>query len=237
MVNESLTPTRALRRPRRFDWRVLAGALLLLVSVIGTITFWSSATDTRAVLVARRDLPAGATIGMADLGVARVRLDDSLYAAALPAAEQAGLAGKQLAEPLHAGQILVRAQVAGPAPLASDQLALTIAIKADTAAGGKLRPGDAVRVFLTQNKGKPDSHTLVVLERVTVYDAGHEERLTVANPAGAASGTSAADTGPLTSLTLIVTPEQAIQLANAKWNGDLDVALLPPAPAAPVAER
>lgn len=235
MVDRSLTPVRALRRPRRVDWRVVAGVLLLLISVLGTITFWSSTIDTRAVLVARRDLPAGATIGTADLAVAQVRLDDTLYAAALPATEQAALAGKQLAEPVHAGQILVRAQVAGPSRLAPDQLAITIAVKTETAAGGALRPGDAVRVFLTQNKGKPDSRTSVVLDRVTVYSVGHDERLTMTNPNGATAGTTATDTGPLTSLTLIVTPDQALQLANAKWNGDLDVALLPPVPDTPSA--
>ncbi len=230
-MSSTLTPARAIRQPRRFDLRILLGLILALVAAGGGIISWDSATDTRGVLVAVRDLPAGATLSTSDLNVARVRLTDELYAVALPASEQPTLVGQQLAEPIHAGQVLVRVQVAGQPLLHPDQLALTIAARTETAAGGRLRPGDAVRVFLTRDKGKPDSSTSVVLERVTVYAVGYDERLTAISPAEGTA--SRADNGPLASLTLVVTSEQAAQLANAKWNGELDVALLPPVPAQP----
>lgn len=225
MSATTLSPTRALRRPRRLDWRAVFGIFLLLVATGGSITFWSASSNTRALLVATRDLPAGSELATEDLGVARVRVDDAIYQAALPAAELAGLVGKQLAEPVHAGQLLVRAQLSSRPRLGPDQMALTIAVSPETAAGGRLRAGDAVQVLLTTNKGKPEARTAVVLPRATVYDVGHDQRVAVVNTELA--DRSAAQ-GAAKWLTLVVTQEQALQLAQSKWAGELDVALLPP---------
>ncbi len=228
MAATTLTLTRALHQPRRLDARALFGIFLMLVAVSGSIAFWSASSDARAVLVATRDLPAGATLGAGDLAVARVRLDDSLYQAALPAESLADVVGKQLAEPVHAQQIPVRAQISSRPPLAPDQLALTIAISPESAVGGKVRPGNAVQVLLTTNKGKPEARTTIVLPRATVYDLGHEGRLAVVNSEGSASTVATTNPqGPVKWLTLVVTQEQALQLAQAKWSGELDVALLP----------
>jgi len=112
-----------------------------------------------------------------------------------------------------------------PAPLAGALRATGLA-----ATGGLVRPGDAVQVLLTANPGKADSQTTVILPRVTVYDAGYEAGSTMVGTTGA-GGTRGrvAEPGPLTWLTLLVTQDQAVQLVQAKWNGELDVALLPPA--------
>ena len=223
----TLSPARALRRPRRLDWRAVFGLFLLLFATGGSITFWSASSDTRAVLVATRDLPAGAELREGDLAVARVRVDDAIYQASVPAAEMAGLVGKQLAEPVHAQQLLVRAQLSSRPRLAPNQLALTVAISPETAVGGQVRSGDAVQVLLTINKGRPEARTTVVLPRATVYDVGYDQRVTVVN-------TEMADRpgvqGPVKWLTLVVNQEQALQLAQAKGQGDLDVALLPAEP-------
>ena len=224
MTATPLSPARALRRPRRLDPRALFGIFLLLVATGGSITFWSASSDTRAVLVATRDLPAGAQLGDGDLAIARVRGDDAIYQAAIPAAELANLAGKQLAEPVHAEQLLVRAQLSSRPLLGPNQLALTIATSPETAVGGRVRAGDSVEVLLTTNKGKPEARTTVVLPRVTVYDVGHDQRTTVVNTALAGG---AAPEGAVKWLTLIVSQEQALALAQAKGQGDLDVALLP----------
>ena len=228
MAATTLSPTRALRQPRRLDLRAVFGIFLTLVATGGSIAFWSASSDTRAVLVATRELPAGATLTQGDLAIARVRVDDDIYAAAVPAAEQAGVIGKQLAEPVHAQQILARAQISSRPALASDQMALTIAVSPETAVGGRVRPGDSVQVLVTTDKGKPEAKTAVVLPRVTVYDVGRDQRSLVVSTSGAGdSDTRSGVRGPLASLTLIVTQEQAIQLAQAKWSGELDVALLP----------
>lgn len=224
-----LSPTRALRQPRRLDLRAVFGILLLLVATGGSIAFWTAASDTRAVLVATRGLPAGATLGAGDLAVARVRVDDAIYQAAVPAEELSQLVGRQLAEPVHAQQLLVRAEVSSRPTLGPNQLALTIPVSAQSAVGGRLRPGDAVQVLVTIDKGKPEARTTVVLPRVTVYDVGHEERLGAINTSTSADAAGRpAGQGPISWATVVVTPEQAVELARARWAGELDVALLPP---------
>ena len=61
MVVATLSPARALRRPRRADPRALIGIFLTLASRAGSIAFWVGASEARPVLVATRDLPAGAS--------------------------------------------------------------------------------------------------------------------------------------------------------------------------------
>jgi Flp pilus assembly protein CpaB len=228
MAATTLTPARAIRQPRRVDLRAVFGLFLLLLATGGSIAFWSASSDTRAVLVATRDLPAGATLSASDVAVARVRVDDAIYEASWPAAAREELIGRQLAEPVHAQQLLVRAQLSTRPPLQPDQLALTIPIRPDTAVGGRVRPGDYVQVLATSGKGKPESETFVVLRRVRVHDVGRDERVTVVNTAGAGeTAPRPAAQGPVSTLTVVVTQDQALELARARWNGELDVALLP----------
>lgn len=229
MAVSTLTAHRTLARPRRLDGRVLVGIVLLLAATGGLLVLWTRLNDARPVLVAARDLPAGATLASSDLAVAQVRLDDALYAAALPAERLDGLVGRQLAEPVHAQQILVGAQLATRPRLGPGQMAVTIPVSAKTAAGGLIRPGDQVRIFATLSKGKPESKTVVVLDRVTVLDVGQDDQLAVVNTAAADPGARSAPRGPLGSLTLVVDSVQDTQaLVQARWNGDLDAALLPP---------
>lgn len=227
MTATLLSPTRTLRRPRRLDLRAVFGLFLMLLAIAGSVTLWSRTTETRAVLVATRDLPAGATLAAGDLAVAHVQVDDQIYGAAVPADELSVLVGRQVAEPVHAGQLLARAQVSERAPLAPNEQLLTIPASVQTAAGGRVRPGDAVRVLLTTNKGRPEARTTVVLGRVTVHDVGYDERGAVINTGGADAAGRSRPQRPISWLTLIVTEEQALQLAQAKWAGELDVALLP----------
>lgn len=216
-------PARALRRPRRTDPRLVAGGLLTLIGVLGAAIFWSGASEGQALVVSTRDLPAGARLGTGDLAVVRVRLSDSMLRSTVPAAEQASLLGRELAEPVHAQQLLVRAHLAGRPLLSGDQRAMTIAVGPDRAAGGLVRPGDAVMV-LASPRPPADAGAEVVLPRVTVYEVGYDER---------AAGLAPAPGGrprrlPVSSLTLLVTDVQALQLAKARARADLDVALLPP---------
>src|SRR5581483_7890816 len=157
MASSTLTPRRALRKPWRLDARAMFGLFLLLVSIGGSVAFWTASTDTRAILVATRDRPAGAVLGSGDVAVADVRVADAVFAAAVPAEEQAAVVGRQLAEPVHAQQLLARAQLSGRPLLVPGQMALTIQVTTDRAAGGLVRPGDSVEVLVTTNKGRPES--------------------------------------------------------------------------------
>lgn len=223
MATTALSPARALHKPRRLDLRAVLGLFLLLVAVGGSIAFWSSSSTTTAVLVATRDLPVGATLSSGDLAIARVRVDDATYQAALPAGELGAVVGKQLTAPVYAHQLLVRAEISNRLPIGPHQMVLTIPVSVDTAAGGRIRPGDVAQVLLTTGKDTPAVHTTVVLPHVSVYDVGYAPASGVISTGNGSSSLQ----GPISWISLIVTQPQAVQLAHARWSGDLDVALLP----------
>ena len=225
MAIRTLSAAHPLHQPRRLDLRAVFAIVLLLVATGGSISFWISISDTHAVLMATRDLPAGAMINATDLAVAHLRADDAILQASVPAGDLTKLVGQQLTEPVHADQILPRAVISSRPALQPNQVALTIAVSPETAVGGQVQPGDAVEVLLTTDKGKPDTQTTVVLRRGMVYDVGHDKSLSAVNTDSAGGSTVQ---GPAKWLTLVVTQDQALQLARAKWAGDLDVALLPP---------
>lgn len=224
----TLAPTRALQPPRHVDARAIFGFFLTLFAMIGALAFWTTTSDTRAVLVVTRDLPAGATLNARDLAVARVRVDDAIYQAAVPATLQGTVVGRSLSAPLYANQILPRAQLTAGVRLQAGQRALTIPVRPDTAVGDALAPGDAVEVLLTTDKGKPTETTTVVLPRVTIYAVGHASPIGAVNLNPTNGGVAQ---GPVEWLTLVVAgPDEAAALAHARWAGELDVALVPPAP-------
>jgi Flp pilus assembly protein CpaB len=201
------------------------GVFLIVAAMGGSVAFWTLTSDTRGVVVAARDLPAGAVLATGDLAIARVRVDDSIYQAAVPASELSDLVGRQIAEPIHASQVLARAQVAPRPALGPGQLVLAIPVAPESAVGGTLYPGDAVEVLVTTDQGKPDVKTTVVLPRAMVYDVGHSGTVGAIN-VDAAGVTS--PQGPVRWLSMIVSRDEATRLVQAKWVGELDVALLPP---------
>jgi len=226
MAVATLTPARALRRPRRADPRALIGVFVTLAALAGSVAFWVGSSDARPVLVATRDLPVGSTLHASDLTVAYVRMDDALYRAALPADTLDSLIGRQLGEPLHAQQVLARAQVASKVGLAADQVAITVPARPESAVDGRLRPGDSVEVLVTViDKTRNEAHTRPILDRAQVFEVGRDQSF------GSTSSTAETDSparGSITSVTLAITAEQARQLAEARRTGELDVLLLPP---------
>jgi Flp pilus assembly protein CpaB len=220
----SVSPTRALRRPLRLDARALVGVLLMLVAIGGSIAVWSTQQDTRGVLVAARELSAGATLSADDLAIAQARLDDSLYQAAVPASALNSVVGRQLAEAAHPNQILARAQISAQPAVGPNQAVLAIPVSAETAAGGRIRPGDSVQVLGTDTKGNGASR--VVLPRVTVYEVGRDSA--GVQLGGSNSGSVSSSAASSTWISLIVDQQAAVQLTQARWGGQLDVALLPP---------
>ena len=227
MATAVLSPGRVLRRPRHLDRRAVLGTFLLLVAVAGSLAFWSASSTTTAVLVATHDLPARATLSTADVAIARVRVDDATYQAAVPAAELSSAVGRQLDSPVYAHQLLVHAQLSTSLPLRKDQMVFTVPVTPDTAAGGRIRPGDVVEVLVTTGKDTSNPQSRVVLPRAAVYDVGYGGNLTTISTAGSTTIGNSSAQGSISWLTLIVTQNQALQLARAKWSGQLDVALRP----------
>ena len=232
MAAATLTPARALRRPRRADPRALIGVFVTLAALAGSISFWVGSSEARPVLVANRDLPVGATLRAADLTVAYMKMDDTLYAAALPADLLDSLVGRQLGEPMHAQQVLARAQVSDRLGLGPDQVAITIPARPENAVDGRLRPGDAVQVLVTVvDKTRAEAHARLVLDRVVVYGIGREQTSLTSSSSADADG---AARGSISSVTLAVRPEEARLLAEARRIGELDIVLLPPGTPAPI---
>src|SRR4051794_12426224 len=155
-------------------------------------------------------------------------MDDSLYRAAIPADTLESLVGRQLSEPIHAQQVIARAQVADRLGLAPDQVAITIPAKPDSAVDGRLRPGDAVQVLVTVvDKSRQEAHARLVLDRVQVYSVGREQSPGVGSIASTGADQDGFARGVISTVTLAVTAGQARQLAEARRLGELDVVLLP----------
>src|SRR5690348_12581228 len=140
----TLTPSRALRRPRRLDLRAVLGGSLALLAFFATLLAYHGLQAGQSVLELTRDLPAGATLGAGDLQVEAVRLDGAAAAAVIPASDARRVIGATLAGPAYAHQLLLQAQLAARPALAAGQEAMVIALPTDSAEGGAFQPGDDV---------------------------------------------------------------------------------------------
>lgn len=189
---------RRLMRRRPSSWLILAGALAALAALA---TMRAAASGpTEPVLVAARDLPAGAPIADTDVVMRAVPADGALPGM-LSQLDQAG--GRVLIGPVRAGEPLTQAALGGdpeiaPRPLASGERAISIPASAAGATVAALAQGTRVDV------AAPDGET----GRVTlaVRDA---EVIAVVAPAdgGATDGQGA--------ILLRVTAEQALALSSA----------------------
>ena len=146
----ALRPARRSRRQRFLLTRARRALTALLVGVAG----WVAVSAARPapveggipVLVAVRDLAAGARVGLGDLRVVRVP-PDAVPARAILDASAA--AGALLAGPLSEGEVLTATRLQGPGLLAgasSDTVAVAVPL-ADPSILAALRPGDRVRVL------------------------------------------------------------------------------------------
>jgi pilus assembly protein CpaB len=154
-------------------------------------------------------------------------MDDAVYSAALPADLLESLVGRQLGEPVHAEQVLARGQLMSQFGLAPDQVAITVPARPDSAVDGRLRPGDWVQVLVTiTDKSRNEAHAHQVLDRVQVFEVGRDPSL--ASPGLSGSDSADSGRGAISSLTLAVRADQAVQLAEARRTGELDIVLLPP---------
>jgi Flp pilus assembly protein CpaB len=232
-----LTPEAAdRRRARKLNVRIVAGVLIGAAAFLGFLVFSVSATpSTRTVLVAIRDLPAGAALHRADVAVARVQLGDAQAAIVIAPDSIDSLEGRELAAPMFAQQVLVKQQLAAAGRRGLEQgfVKVSLPVRPDNAVGDQVRAGDDVSVLVTRDKGKPTSATSVVLSRVTVDQVGRGDApLTSATGGSLAVPAESAAAGsrvarPVSWLVLVVPQDQATRLSQARWNGDVEVVLLP----------
>jgi Flp pilus assembly protein CpaB len=128
----------------------LVGVLLVLVALGGYWSIYSATTSRTRVLVAARDLQAGAVLRPADLHVVELAGDSETMATLVAEAELAAVLGRELAAAVPVGAPLARASVT---PTGTGPAAFTLVVPALHALGGELRPGDRVTVLATFGGG------------------------------------------------------------------------------------
>lgn len=213
----------------RTDLRLLVGLVLFLLTFAGAYAGWQAMRTTTPVLVAARDLPAGRRLAGDDLAVADVHLPAGQLALAVLDADRGRVVGRTLTAPVVAGELLVTARLGDGPALGPDDAAVTVAVRADSVYP-RLRPGDAVSVLATRDRGKPTSQTTTLLARATVYAVAAES-----STASLSSTGEDGDTAPrrVTNVTLLIPRTEAEGLAHAAVNWDLTLALLPAAQRGP----
>jgi len=200
-------------RAALWRWRAVVAALGVGVAASAALSaLRPPAPDERAVVVAARDLPAGATLTAADLRVARLPAD---------VAPRAGvgrddLVGRATAVPVPAGLPVV------PDLLASGDLAgppgtVVAAVRfADPAMAGLLTPGTRVDVLAAA--AETGAQGVVVARRALVLPVapGDDEGWSV--------GAGDADAPPVL---LAVTPDEAAALSGAAVTSLLSAVVVP----------
>jgi Flp pilus assembly protein CpaB len=201
---------RAIARSRRIDMRVVVGLLLFFVGILATSGIIRQAQERTPVLVAAHSLEPGHTIEKSDLRVAEIGLSPGI--ASLSANQLEAVEGSVLSAPLEAGQVMTPGAVgAGPA-LNAGQVAISVGVAPQHAAGGRLRSGDRVQLLATEDPDRPTARTSLLLSDVEVI-AVHQEQGPAADP--------------ILTVTLAVSSDDATAVAQAANSGVLDLALLP----------
>ncbi|HEY6414959.1 MAG TPA: SAF domain-containing protein, partial [Acidimicrobiales bacterium] len=169
--------------------RAIVGGLLVAVAGVSTFLAWqqaSAAADT-SYAVAARAISPGQSLTAADVRFEPLDLPAGLAAAAF--SDASALEGRVALGPIGDGELVQLGQVSDSGQ-ANPAAELSFSIARDRAVDGRLRSGDLVDVFVTDDAG-----TTTVAEGVQVVDAtAHDDgslgttgeltiTLTVADPA------------------------------------------------------
>lgn len=204
------------------DRRTLAGVVLVSISLVGGLLLWRGATDSTAILVAERKLPPGHVIQRDDLRLGEARLDEGLTSLALRESDIDGAIGRTVSTTIHAGEMLIRPDLTAAPILGPDDVAITIPVTANTIYPG-LQPTDQVAVLATANVGRPESTTVTLLDRTTVFAVGLERRTLRSSSASGAD-----DDATVIHVTLAVPRTEAEAIVDAVTNGTVTLVLLAP---------
>jgi Flp pilus assembly protein CpaB len=219
-----------MRHPFRLNRRRVLSLGLMLAAFAGGLAYVNGVAQapTYPVLIAAHDLPRGSVITGNDFMPERVALPDSMAALALPATSAPTVVGQRLAEPVHAGVPLLHAQIAGPTEVVPGFQRIAFPVPPEHAAGGRLSVGDAVRIYVTGGRGKPEAHTTVALDQAVVAALGYQDVGLASSGGGDGSGQRAM--GKLTWIEVLVDDARASSFVQSLAAGDPDVAVLPSSP-------
>jgi SAF domain len=201
-------PARRLRAPRWLDGRLVAGIVLVLVSVVVGARLVAAAGATTRVYAAAADLALGSQLTAADVTTVRSRLFDSGHSYVDAAGPSP--VGRVLVRPVSRGELLPVRAVADERALPPTRL-VTVPLSR-LHVPPEVDHGALVDVFATYGENSQPTRTVALLRRVVV------ER--TVRPGTGALAATAADTA----LVLRVPPEQAATLVAAVQTAKIDVA-------------
>lgn len=161
---ETVPAARRLGRSRRVDPRLVAGIVLLLVSIVAGDRLLTSGRATTPVLVATRDLAAGHVLAPGDLVAARVRLSSAARPAYLPATTP--LTGRVLARAVGTGELLPAAAIGAGAAAPARLVAVAVA----DGHRPLLSAGDVVDLYVTTSRAGAACTTIPAVRGVEVAD-------------------------------------------------------------------
>jgi len=200
------------------DIRLLLGVVLVIVALVGGLSFWRAARTTEPVVIAARPIAAGHIVTAEDLTLTEARLEGPLAGLALRDGDRAALMGQTVAVPIPAGAMVVRPDVGSGPVVGAEQVAITVPVPADSVFPG-LHRGDRVTVLGTSEPGRPSSLTAVLLDGASVYAVSSDSsRVSLGGGNNAAAGR-------ITNVTILVPRDRAEQLTHVLVNGTLTLVI------------
>jgi len=147
----------------------LAGALLVLVALVGYWSVYRASTNRTPTLVADHPLSAGTVLRPTDLRTGELAGDARTISALVPERDLDSVLGHTLATAVPAGAPLPRAALGGQAQASS---AFTLVVPALHALADALAPGDRVTVLATYAGGSGRAHTKAIARGLQVLSVG-----------------------------------------------------------------
>ena len=217
MLVPGMSPTRrrvrAVRHRLLQRRRLIAAMLVAAATLAGVRAIAPPPLDTVDVLVARRDLPAGARLEPGDLTRAA-------YPASLaPAAPTTDSVGRVLAAPIGRGEPVTGVRLVGPALAEAQEGQTVLPVRLpDAGMASLLRAGDVVDLYAT-DPGTGEARLVAVGVTVLATPRDVPE-----GPAGGSAGGSGGGSGGAL-VVLGVSPAVALTLTGASLTQFLTVAL------------
>ncbi|TQS42761.1 SAF domain-containing protein [Cryptosporangium phraense] len=112
---------------RRPTW-VIGGAILVLVSALGSAFWWSQTSDRVAALAIATDVPLGQIVTVRDLQTVQIAADSSVRY--VPASERDTVVGQTAAVPLTAGSLLSPSMLGSPETPNAGQAVVAVSVDA-----------------------------------------------------------------------------------------------------------
>lgn len=189
------------------DTRLVVGLLLVALSIVGGLRLAGDPVAATRVYVAAADLDAGHVISASDVDVVEVRAPRIVLEGWTKSAHGAPV-GRVLRVALRKGSPLVFDRLGGAMGAGRE---ITVPTTPEHALGGEIRTGDRIDLLATFDKGTDVARTVTVARGARVSGIVRSD------------GLFGAHAGAVTALTLGVDADDAVVVAFAARNAELDV--------------